>query len=80
MRSSKSSGLLHAALMAVSMQGFNGQSPLLRHAGNASWFRPNSPRRDTSLMREIADHNAAVDAKKRARRDRRLKRQGREGE
>lgn len=34
-------------------------------------YTPSKPRRDTALQREIADHNAAVEAKKAERRVRR---------
>ena len=39
-----------------------------RNSGNNR--RPTPPKRDTALQREIADHNAEVEARKAAKRDR----------
>ncbi len=42
-------------------------APTLRTAGDGNNRRPTPPRRDTALEREIADWNAAVEARKQAK-------------
>jgi hypothetical protein len=72
MRSSRNSGLMAilAAAMLTSGHGEAGPVLTLRSAGSGNKRRPHQPKRNTALEREIADHNAAVEAKKQAKRDR----------
>ena len=73
MRSSRNSGLMTAAAMAVlasAAYAGPGPMPTLRSAGSGNNRRPTPPKRDTALQREIADHNAEMEARKAAKRDR----------
>ena len=73
MRSSRNSGLMAAAAMAVlpsAAYADPGPMPILRSAGSGNNRRLTPPKRDTELQREIADHNAEVEARKAAKRDR----------
>ena len=47
-----------------------GPMPTLRSAGSGNNRRLTPPKRDTEVQREIADHNAEVEARKAAKRDR----------
>ena len=67
----KHAGLMAAAVMlAASVNEANRVA--LRTAGDGNSRRPTPPRRDTALQREIADHNAAVDARKAEKRARKM--------
>jgi hypothetical protein len=72
MRSSRNGGLMAALAIALAGAGaaVAAQSAPLRSAGSGNNRRPHQPKRDTALQREIADHNAAVEARQAAKRDR----------
>ena len=61
-----------AAMIAAMGAGLDVPGPTLRSAGSGNNRRPTPPRRDTALEREIADHNAAVDARKAEKRARKM--------
>ena len=67
----------HSLLAAATILGLaagavvSGPPVTLRSAGEGNNRRPTQPKRDTALQREIADHNAAVEARQAAKRDRR---------
>ncbi len=66
MRSSKlgMNGLMaSAALMVAGLGTAAAAMPSLKTA-HREGYRPTPPRRDTALQREIAEHNAAVEARK----------------
>ena len=73
MRSSRNSGLMAAAAITVlGGAAYAGPEPMptLRSVGSGNNRRPAQPKRATELDREIADHNAAVEARQAAKRDR----------
>ena len=69
MRSTRSSLLAVTALMTMASSSLAiAEPPSLRSVGSGNNRRPTPPRQDTELQREIAAHNAAVDARKAAKR------------
>ncbi len=71
MRSSRNSGLMAALAIALAGVGAKvAQLVSLRDAGSGNNRKSHRPKRGTALEREIADHNAAVEAKKRSKRER----------
>jgi hypothetical protein len=56
-------GLLAAAALMMAGSGAAAAMPSLKTA-HREGYRPTPPRRDTALQREIAEHNAAVEARK----------------
>ena len=67
MRSSgnaKASLLAAMALATMAAAGANATVVPLRSAGSGNNYRPQAPRRDTALAREIAEHNEAVERRK----------------
>jgi hypothetical protein len=73
---SSRSVLMAALAMAMTTPGLAEPALTLRTAGSGNNRRPNQPKRDTALQREIADHNAAVEARQAAKRDRKRWRTG----
>ena len=59
--------LTFASLMAVAALASAGSAMPMPLKGSSRAFRPERPRMDTEKAREIAAWNAAVDAKKTAR-------------
>jgi hypothetical protein len=55
-------GLLAAAALMMAGSGAAAAMPSLKTA-HREGYRPTPPRRDTALQREIAEHNAAVEAR-----------------
>ena len=68
----KRSGLMAAAMIAALGAGLNVPGVALRDAGSGNNRRSTPPRRDTALAREIADHNAEVDRRRREKLARRV--------
>lgn len=72
----RSTGMKRSSLMAtlaIALAGAGAavaQPVTLRDAGSGNNRRSYRPKRDTALQREIADHNAAVEARQAAKRDR----------
>jgi hypothetical protein len=68
----KRSSLMAALAIALAGAGAAVAQPVtLRDAVSGNNRRSYRPKRDTALQREIADHNAAVEARQAAKRDRR---------
>lgn len=76
MRNSRHASMMAVAMIAAMGAGMDVPGPPLRHAGEGNNRRPTPPRRNTELEREIADHNAAVDARKAEKRARKAATQG----
>jgi glutamine synthetase len=62
-------GLLAAAALMMAASGAAAAMPQ-PEAAHREGYRPTPPRRDTALQREIAEHNAAVEARKAEKRAR----------
>ncbi len=75
MRSSKPtlSTLLAMAAIAAAGTGLANAMPAPRKGSNRH-YKPAPPKRDTALQREIAEHNARIDERNAAKRDRRAMR------
>ena len=68
MRSSRHQAMLAAT--ALSLLASQELLAPLRSAGSGNNYKPTRQKLDTALQREIAEHNAAVDARKAAKRAR----------
>ena len=76
MRSSGNSRASLLAMAAIAMMGAGAAQaamPAPRKGGNRG-YKPNPPRLDSALAREIAEHNAAVERRKAEKKARKLAR------
>lgn len=71
MRSTRHSGLMAAAMMMAVVAG---TEPAVQFV-DAPKYRPSKAKRDTELQRKIADHNAAVEARKAEKKARKAKKE-----
>lgn len=69
MRSTGRAGLLASAMLMLAAAGEMPTATLTARPQKAN-YKPPRQRLDTALQREIAEHNAAVDARKAAKRAR----------
>ena len=74
MRNSRYASLMAVGMLAAVSAGMSVRGMPLRSAGEGNNRRPTPPPRNTALEREIADHNAAVDARNAEKRDRKMAR------
>lgn len=77
MRSTKHNSLLVTAALIAAGAGMAIAAP--RRTPHRESYRPTPPKRNTELQREIADHNAAVEARKAEKRARKMGQDGGEG-
>lgn len=72
MRSTRHNRLMAVAMMAAVSGGLY---PNVAFTDPPKPYRPSKPKRDTELQREIAAHNAAVEARKAAKKARKAKKE-----